>query len=53
MAKRIFHFNKEKFPVFAEQNRVLRTRPPDFTQIRIAGREYFAFAPRIKAPVPG
>jgi RES domain-containing protein len=36
-----------------EHNYVLNTRHPDFAQIRIMGREDFAFDPRIKAPEPG
>ena len=36
-----------------EHNYVLNTRHPDFGQIHIAGREDFAFDPRIKAPEPG
>ena len=36
-----------------EHNYVLNTRHPDFAGIHIAGREEFAFDPRIKAPEPG
>jgi RES domain-containing protein len=36
-----------------EHNYVLNTRHPDFAQVRILGREDFAFDPRIKAPEPG
>ena len=36
-----------------EYNYVLNTRHPDFAQIRLVGREEFAFDPRIKAPEPG
>jgi RES domain-containing protein len=35
-----------------EHNYVLNTRHPDFARVRIAGREDFAFDPRIKAPEP-
>jgi RES domain-containing protein len=35
-----------------EHNYVLNTRHPDFAQVRIAGREDFAFDPRIKASEP-
>lgn len=35
-----------------EHNYVLNTRHPNFARIRLAGREDFAFDPRIKAPEP-
>ena len=35
-----------------EHNYVLNAHHPDFTQVRIAGREEFTFDPRIKAPEP-
>jgi RES domain-containing protein len=35
-----------------EHNYVLNTRHSDFARVRLAGREEFAFDPRIKAPEP-